>query len=249
MVKLGRFRYPKAVNVTSIHAFSEKVALVTDGTTPIGKAVALQLALQGAFVIVGVPPSGKGDPAIEALRALGTLAFAVDADARSPDGARTLLDKVETEFARLDLLVNCLKSAGESTFLVNCKDDALDYFPEGVRPSYLVTKLASRLMSSRPKPKIVNVIAEPTSESGDSAVTEASYSADLDTTEWFSRNLPDSFRVNAVVVKDANESDYLDHPEFLRPKGTVSPDDVARVVLFLLSPEAVAVNGNVLRLG
>ena len=33
----------------SVHAFAEKVALITDGTSPIGRAVALQLALQGAL--------------------------------------------------------------------------------------------------------------------------------------------------------------------------------------------------------
>ena len=249
MVKLGRFRYPNAVNVTSIHAFAEKVALVTDGTSPIGKAVALQLALQGAFVIVGVPPSKKADPAIEELRALGTLAYAVDADARTPEGARTLLDRVETQFERLDLLVNCLKTEAESTFLVNYDDDSLDAYSEGIRPIYLVTKLASNLMASRPKPRIVNVISEPSSENADTSLTAASYLSDLDATKWFSRNLPGNFRVNAVAVKDAHEPDTVDDSEFLRPKSSVSSDDVARVILFLLSPEAVAVNGNVLRLG
>ena len=39
----------------SVHAFAEKVALITDGSNPVGRAVAMQLALFGSYVIVGLP--------------------------------------------------------------------------------------------------------------------------------------------------------------------------------------------------
>ena len=75
----------------SQHAFSEKVALITDGTNPIGRAVAMQLALFGSYVIVGYPQSSDEDKrALEELKSLGTLANAVKADASTVEGAKKL---------------------------------------------------------------------------------------------------------------------------------------------------------------
>ena len=66
------------MSVQSIHAFAEKVALVTDGDNPIGRAVALQLALQGSYVIVGFSHISEANRrALAELANLGTLASAV----------------------------------------------------------------------------------------------------------------------------------------------------------------------------
>ena len=55
------------MNVTSIHAFAEKVVLITDGTNSIGRAVAMQLALNGAYVIVGIPGKAADGAALIAI--------------------------------------------------------------------------------------------------------------------------------------------------------------------------------------
>src|SRR5688500_19928257 len=101
----------------SIHAFAEKVALITDGENPIGRAVALQLALLGAYVVVGFANSTEENRrAIGELQNLGTLANAVEADVSTVEGAQKLVREVEQMFGRIDLLVNCLKSSTDSTF-------------------------------------------------------------------------------------------------------------------------------------
>ena len=101
----------------SVHAFAEKVALVTDGTNPVGRAVAMQLALLGSYVIVGLPADSKEDEnALNELKSLGTLANAVKADISTVEGAKNLVAEVEKMFGRLDLLVNCLKLETDSIF-------------------------------------------------------------------------------------------------------------------------------------
>lgn len=120
----------------SIHAFAEKVTLIINGGEGIGRAVALQLALQGAYVIVAFSDESEGNRrATDELKSLGTLAHSIEfAD------AKTLIDEVEAIYGRIDLLVNCVKSGADSAFQINT-----------------ITEESLRLMKSRPKPTIVNV--------------------------------------------------------------------------------------------
>ena len=78
----------------SVHAFAEKVALISDGANPVGRAVAMQLALQGSYVIVGLS-SDEHAGAIEELKNLGTLANAVKVDISTVEGAKMLVSEVE----------------------------------------------------------------------------------------------------------------------------------------------------------
>ena len=123
----------------SVHAFAEKVALITDGTSPIGRAVAMQLALQGAYIICCFETASAGDKAaLDELKSLGTLANSFEFT-----DAKTLIDDVDNLFGRLDMLVNCVKP----------DDDAVSRIET-------MTNESLRLMKPRPKGAIVNVVSE-----------------------------------------------------------------------------------------
>jgi NAD(P)-dependent dehydrogenase (short-subunit alcohol dehydrogenase family) len=104
------------VSTHSIHQFSEKVAVITDVADAIGRAAAVQLALNGAFVIGGEPESEDPSGIVEELRSLGTLAGAIQCDTGTASGAAALAGEADRMFGRLDLLVNCLKTTPKSTF-------------------------------------------------------------------------------------------------------------------------------------
>jgi len=65
------------MSVQSIHQFAEKVALISDAASPVGRAVAMQLALQGSYVI-GLFQDEVGS--LDELAELGTLAHGLKAD-------------------------------------------------------------------------------------------------------------------------------------------------------------------------
>lgn len=233
----------------SVHAFAEKVALITDGTSPIGRAVAMQLALQGSYVIVAFNESSdENRNALEELKSLGTLANAVEADISTFDGAKRLVAEVEAMFGRIDLLVNCLKFQNDSAFEETTEDTFDKTFDANLKSAFFVTQAAIRLMKSRPKPKIVNVVsALDTNETAQNPLFAASQKALIGLTESLPKSLPKNFRVNAVAVSEKKSIGENLDAELFRPKSNISEDDVARTILFLLSSEAIGLNGQVLK--
>lgn len=237
------------MSAPSIHAFAEKVALISDGSDPVGRAVALQLALLGSYVIIGLPPGANDDArAAEELKSLGTLASAVAADITTAEGAKALVGEVDKMFGRLDLLVNCLKRAPDSAF--DETEEAVFDRAVGanLKSTFFVTREALKLMKPRPKPKIVNVTSAldtPETESG--VLYRALQEAVVGATKALAKNLPKNFRVNAVAVSEKQKTagEELD-PELFRARRGVLADDAARTVVFLLSAESIGLNGQVL---
>ncbi len=233
----------------SVHAFAEKVALISDGENPVGRAVALQLALQGAYVIVGFANSSEQNKrAIAELQNLGTLAGSVEADISTVEGAKKLVAEVEKMFGRIDLLVNCLKFQSDSTFEETTQEVFEKSFDANLKAAFFVTQESLRLMKTRPKPKIVNVVsALDTDGAAQNVLFATSQAAVIGLTESLSISLPGNFRVNAVAVSEKQgENENLD-AELFRPKAGISEDDTARTILFLLSSEAVGLNGQILK--
>jgi 3-oxoacyl-[acyl-carrier protein] reductase len=241
--------YAQTMPAPSIHAFAEKVALITDGASPIGRAVALQLALQGAFVNVCFSnETDENRRALEELKSLGTLANAVETDISTFDGAKNLVAEVEKIFGRIDLLVNCLKSEPQPSFVEideNLFGKTLDV---NLKSTFFVTQEAIKLMQSRPKPKIVNVVsALDTPETQENVVFAAVQNALLGFTQSLAKKLPKKFRVNAVAVSEKETVGENLDTELFRARKGISEDDAARTILFLLSSEAIGINGQIIK--
>lgn len=230
----------------SVHAFAEKVALITDGANPVGRAVAMQLALQGSYVVAGLS-SGENAGAIEELKSLGTLADAVKADVSTVEGAKILVGEVEKTFGRIDLLVNCVKLETGSPFGETSEKTFDDSVNANLKSAFFVTQEAIRLMKSRPKPKIVNLVsAIDTPETGANVLYASAQNALVGFTKSLAKSLPKNFRVNAVAVSEKQTSNENLDAELFRAKKGISEDDVARTIVYLLSSEAIGLNGQIL---
>ena len=83
-----------------------KVALVTGGTSGIGKAAALALAETGAKVVVSGRHEEEGRAVEQAIKKIGGEALFVKADVSREADVKALLDKAIATFGRLDFAFN-----------------------------------------------------------------------------------------------------------------------------------------------
>lgn len=234
--------------VQSTHAFSEKVALITGGENTFGRAVAMQLALLGCYVIVGF--SGKDEQnerALSELKNIGTLANFFQSDLTTAKGAKTLVDEVEKLYGRLDLLVNCARFVPEFLFEETVETQFNQTIDEILKSTFFVTQNAINLMKSRPKPKIVNLVsAIDTPDTEMNVLFSAVQNSVIGLTKSLAKSLPKNFRVNAVAVSEKQKQTENLDAELFRAKKGISEDDIARTIIYLLSSEAIGLNGQVL---
>ena len=91
-----------------------KTALVTGASRGIGRAIALELAGQGAAVAVNYRGSeAEAEELVKTINRQGGRAIAVQADAADPAAIVRMFDRVLAEFGKLDILVN---NAGMAIF-------------------------------------------------------------------------------------------------------------------------------------
>lgn len=87
-------------------AFRDQVVIVTGASSGIGKALALQLAGQGANVVLAARRAELLEQVAEACRQAGGMALAVPTDVANEAQCKALVEKTVTTFERLDMLIN-----------------------------------------------------------------------------------------------------------------------------------------------
>lgn len=86
--------------------FSGKVALVTGGTSGIGKATALAFAKAGAKVVLSGRREKEGLAVVEEIKKTGGTAHFVPADVAKEADVKRLVDEAVAKFGRLDVAFN-----------------------------------------------------------------------------------------------------------------------------------------------
>ena len=146
--------------------FEGKVALVTGSSRGIGKVIAVQLAQDGADVVltarVEQPIEGRPgwslQEAADAIRALGRRVLAVKTDVTNDDDVRSMIDRALREFGRIDILVNnAARLGGGGPFLGG--DFALfeEFLNTNLRAPYLISQIVGERMASQGGGIIVNI--------------------------------------------------------------------------------------------
>jgi NAD(P)-dependent dehydrogenase (short-subunit alcohol dehydrogenase family) len=103
-----------------------KVAIVTGGTSGIGRDAAILFAKAGAKVVVAGRRETEGEETVALIRSAGGEAIFVKTDVSRAADVRTLVEKTVAEFGRLDIAFNNAGIEGSWTPIVEQSEDDWD---------------------------------------------------------------------------------------------------------------------------
>ena len=235
---------------------TSKTALVTGGGRGIGREIALRLAQAGCSVAVSdIDATTAGSTARE-LEALGVRSLAITANVAAGSDVESMFKRFLSTFNTLDILVN---NAGitRDGLLVRMKEEDWDLVLQvNLKSAYLCCKEAARIMMKARSGKIIN-IASVVGINGNFG--QANYSASkaglIGLTKTVARELATrSITVNAIAPGFINTAMTDKLPDAEREKLAMSipmqklgsAKDVANAALFLASPLADYITGQVL---
>jgi len=221
-------------------------ALVTGGTSGIGRAISYELARNGAGVVVHGRDESRGREVVDAISRENGEARFVAADLSTP----AELEQLVADVGSVDILVNNAGIAwyGPTPELAPDLFEAL--FASNVRaPFFLVAALAPK-MAANGSGAIINMgsRAGEVGRVGGAAYSATKAALAAMTRCWAAEYSPRGVRVNTVapgpVATEALTGDRLTASEQTTVmRRAASAQEVAEVVAFLASPRASFVTG------
>ena len=242
----------------------DRVVLVSGASRGIGAAIALAFARHGASVAVNyLRRRDAADDVVAACRDAGGDAVALQADVTDPDQARALVERAVAEFGRLDVLVNNAFAAfsfdpeRRAAFGDLAWADCRRQIEGSLGAAFHLSQAALPHLRARADGAIVNIVTDLVE---DPVVPYIDYATAKSALVGFTRQLaadlgPQGVRVNAVApgLVHPTEGSRATRAAFRESiiaatplRRLAQPQDVAGPVVFLASPAAAFVTGQVL---
>lgn len=236
---------------------SGKVAFVTGASRGIGRAIALQLAQDGAKVALNFASnSAKAEEVKAQIEAAGGEAMLVQGDVAKFEVVTELIKKVVDTWGRLDILINNAGITRDNLLLKMSEEDFDKVISTNLKGVFNCTKAVTKLMMKQRGGRIVNMSSVVGLKGN---ISQANYAAAkagiIGFTKSAARELASrGVTVNAVAPGFINTDMTAALSEKVKevmlqeiPAGRMgTPEDVANAVAFLVSDEAAYITGQVL---
>lgn len=234
-----------------------KTAVVTGGGRGIGRAVCLELATQGADVVLCYAGSeATARQTAAACEAMGVRALTVRCDVSSPQQVARLMETALQEFGRIDILVNNAGITRDGLLMSMKEEDFDQVIAANLKGTFLCMKAVSRQMVKQRYGRIVNLSSVVGLRGNAGQVNYAASKAGVvGMTKSAAKELAGrGVTINAVAPGFIDTDMTAAMPERARaatlasiPMGKMgAAEDVAKAVAFFASDSAAYITGQVL---
>ena len=236
----------------------DKVALVTGASRGIGRAIALQLAAEGAKVAINFAGNtAKAEEVKAEIESKSGEALLIQSNVASAEAVDDMVTKIVEKWGKIDILVNNAGITRDNLLMRMKETDFDEVISTNLKGVFNCTKAVSKLMIKQRSGRIVNMasIVGLTGNAG-----QTNYAAAKAGIIGFSKSAAKEFAARGVTVNVVApgfiETDMTAViPEKIKesmlneiPLGRIgSPNDIANAVKFLVSDEAAYITGQVIR--
>jgi len=235
-----------------------KVALVTGASRGLGKAIALQLAKEGAQVVVNYAKSAeKAREVVDAIQSAGGNALTMQTDVSNFEEVEKMVDAIYEKFGRIDILVNNAGVNRDELLISMEKEDWNKVISTNLGGLFHCTKSVAKYMMLQKHGRIINISSIAGERGGRG---QSNYAASKGGVNAFTRSVamelaPKKITVNAVapgvfetemsstVIRRAK--DHILNSIALKRFGQA--EEVAKVVAFLASDDSSYITGEIIR--
>jgi len=240
-----------------------RTAVVTGGAAGIGRGIAIELAREGADIVVAdineeptLPEENERGTTVEVVEEMGQRAEYVETDVTDEDEVFALVEVTADEFGGIDILVNNAGIAGSGT----ARDTTLEFWNRvlavNLTGAFLCSKHAIPYLVESDQGRIINISSQGSKRASG---TNTAYCVSKAGISHLTRSLAaelggEGVNVNGIMpgpVRTEMMVDVLDDPEQRQEyldQMCVDfygvPEDIGRVAVFLASEDARYVTGH-----
>lgn len=235
-----------------------KTAIVTGASRGIGKAIAEELAQNGANIVLNYRTSANAvEEVLENIKQNGVNAIAVQADVSKSEEAQKLIQTAVDSFGRVDILVNNAGITKDNLLMRMSEEDFDTVIDVDLKGVFNCIKYASKVMLKQRYGKIINISSVVGISGNAGQVNYAAAKAGvIGITKSAAKELGSrAITVNAVapgfintemtdVLSDKVKQEAINN---IPLKHFGKPSDVAMAVAFLASNAADYITGQVIQ--
>ena len=234
-----------------------KIALVTGASRGIGRAIAIELAREGATVAINYAGNKTAAEEVQnIITEMGGKAMIIQADVSDENSAMNMVEEVIKEFGGIDILVNNAGITRDGLFIRMKEDDWNAVINTNLTGIFNCTKVAAKYMMKKRSGKITNM-SSVSGIMGNAGQTNyaAAKAGVIGFTKSLAREMASrGITVNAVApgfiatdMTAAMPEKAQEHVLASIPLGKMGePKDIANAVLFLASDKASYITGQVI---
>tara|TARA_B100000315_G_scaffold199689_1_gene191635 strand:+ start:234 stop:968 length:735 start_codon:yes stop_codon:yes gene_type:complete len=232
-----------------------KTALVTGGSTGIGRATVFELAKNGANIIINYFVNDKESQNVaEQIKKLGVQCIVVKADVTNFDEVKKMAETAQKQFKNIDILVNNAGIVKDRTLKNMTKEEWDAVINTNLNSVFYVTKSILPLIGEGGRIISISSIIGQYGNFGQSNYA-ASKAGIIGFTKSLAKELgKKKITVNAIAPGFVKTTITKDIPfirkkmiNYMTPlKDEAEPEDVANVVAFLASDKARYITGSVI---